>query len=426
MPFGSFKLGVLGPGSDIDTLVVTPKYVTKDDFFTILPEYLHKIAPEGSITEFTPKPNAFAPIITFKYSDIDIDLLFGRIASLDQIPRNFDLKDDSLLRGLSPSEVICVNGVRVATETLELVPEASVFRTALRVIKLWSARRAISGNMYGFPGGVVWALLVARVCQLYPKATSSTAVLKFFRIMEKWPWPMPVTLKPIESHHDFNLKIWNPKVCISRSRKTLANIHEIYPGDAFHVMPVITPAYPSMCATHNFNRATQTILQNEFKRGGQVTDQIMMNKLPWKDLFSKHTFFTSDYKYYLAVISASTTKEAQLSWSGTVESKLRLLVIKLLDHNSIDLARPFNKGFNRVHRCRSEAEIEAVKAGSLDYYAKDVGTATSGHGLAAGAMVTENTESVADGGVKTADDDEGVTMVYTTTNYIGLQLYEGK
>lgn len=213
MPFGSFKLGVIGPGSDIDTLVVTPNYVTKEDFFTVLPELLYKMAPEGAITEFTPKPDAFAPCITFKYSDIDIDLLFGRIASLHQIPKDFDLRDDELLRGLDPSEVVCVNGVRVATETLQLVPEASVFRTALRVIKLWSARRAISGNMYGFPGGVVWALLVARVCQLYPKATASVVVLKFFRIMEKWQWPMPVMLKNIDSHPGLNHKIWNPKVC---------------------------------------------------------------------------------------------------------------------------------------------------------------------------------------------------------------------
>lgn len=209
--FGSFKLGVIGPGSDIDTLVVVPENVTKDEFFQKFPEVLEKMAPAGAITELMAKPDAYVPILTFKFSGVDIDLLFGRIASRSQIPKDLKMTDQSMLRGLEEPEARSLNGVRVADEMLTLVPQTKVFRTALRTIKLWSARRAIVGNIYGFPGGVAWAILVARVCQLYPKATGSTIVLKFFKIIDKWQWPQPVLLKPIETG-SFNLQVWNPKV----------------------------------------------------------------------------------------------------------------------------------------------------------------------------------------------------------------------
>ena len=54
-------------------------------------------------------------------------------------------------------------------------------------------------------------MLVARVCQLYPHATGSVIVGKFFRIMNKWAWPQPVLLKPIEDG-PLQMKVWNPKV----------------------------------------------------------------------------------------------------------------------------------------------------------------------------------------------------------------------
>lgn len=200
-----------------------------------------------------------------------------------------------------------------------------------------------------------------------------------------------------------------------------SNKAQIYPPDRRHIMPIITPAYPSMCTTHNVTHSTMAVIKRELQRAGTITDKIMEGKAEWKELFAKHTFFTSGYKYYLYVLTASTTKEAQQLWSGFVESKVRLLVGKLTESGSIAIAHPFNKGFNRAHRCRSEEEIEAVKSGSLKYYAKDIGTETTGHGLAVGATKDEG----ADGETK-SKDDEDVTMVYTTTDYIGLELYEGK
>lgn len=136
-------------------------------------------------------------------------------------------------------------------------------------------------------------------------------------------------------------------------------------------MPVITPAYPSMCATFNITRSSMTIINRELKRALQISESIMGGKRPWSDLFVKHTFFTAGYKYYISVISAAKTKESHTIWSGYVESKVRMLVQKLEQHQSIALAHPFNKGYERHHRCQNEKEIEYVQEGSLDFLCKE-------------------------------------------------------
>lgn len=189
-------------------------------------------------------------------------------------------------------------------------------------------------------------------------------------------------------------------------------------------MPIITPAYPSMCATHNVTLSTREIIQRELKRAGNITDHIMLGKAPWKDLFARHTFFTQGYKYYLSVISASTSKEAQNIWSGCVESKVRLLVVALEGHDSIALAHPFNKGFERIHKCSTDEAIEKAKGGSLEYLVKDSPTETPDPTLNPSVEATIKDEAI--NGDHKPNGDKKATTVYTTTYYIGLEMLEGK
>ena len=48
------------------------------------------------------------------------------------------------------------------------------------------SEKGIYSNALGFLGGVSWAMLVARVCQLYPNAAPATLVQKFFLVYSKW------------------------------------------------------------------------------------------------------------------------------------------------------------------------------------------------------------------------------------------------
>jgi poly(A) polymerase len=164
------------------------------------------------ITEFVPVEDAFVPIIKMEYRGVSVDLIFASLPKKTSIPADMDTIDKKDLEGLSESATRSVNGTRVTKELLASVPQNNPFRHALRAIKLWSNRRGIYGAVFGYPGGVAWAIMVARICQLYPRANGATIVSKFFSLMYKWTWPRPVMLKHIEEG-TFGLRVWNPQVC---------------------------------------------------------------------------------------------------------------------------------------------------------------------------------------------------------------------
>ena len=89
------------------------------------------------VAELAPVPDAFVPIIKFKWDSISIDLIFGRLA-LPRIPMDLELADSSILKGLDEACLKSLNGPRVTDEILRLVPNSSVFKHALRAVKLWA------------------------------------------------------------------------------------------------------------------------------------------------------------------------------------------------------------------------------------------------------------------------------------------------
>ena len=195
-------------------------------------------------------------------------------------------------------------------------------------------------------------------------------------------------------------------------------------------MPIITPAYPAMCATHNIGPTTKRIIIQELERGGDITDKISFGRLQWKDLFAKHSYFTNDFKYYLSIISGSTSKDAQSSWSGFVESKVRLLVQNLEGQGSITVARLFNKGFTREHHCNNEDQIVATMRGETQHQAINSKTETTDNisdpRHDAAAQGDTETSRALNGAGATVTDSAGRQSFYTTTYYVGIELGQGQ
>ncbi|KAK9510070.1 hypothetical protein O3M35_004933 [Rhynocoris fuscipes] len=315
--FGSYRLGVHHKGADIDALCVAPRHVNRSDYFT---SFFERLKAHPEVTDLRAVEEAFVPVIKMNFDGIEIDMLFARLA-LKEIPDSMDLRDDMLLKNLDPKCVRSLNGCRVTDEILRLVPNIENFRLTLRTIKLWAKKRGIYSNVMGYLGGVSWAMLVARTCQLYPNAVAATLVHKFFLVFSQWKWPQPVLLKQPDNVN-LGFTVWDPRVTIS---------------DRYHLMPIITPVYPQQNSTFNVSASTRTIMQEAFNDGLSITDDILIGKASWDKLFEAPNFFLK-YKHFIVLMASSGNGEEQLEWCGLIESKVRHLVGNLERNQHILLA----------------------------------------------------------------------------------------
>ncbi|EXB60284.1 Poly(A) polymerase [Morus notabilis] len=346
--FGSYRLGVHGPGADIDTLCVGPSYVNREeDFFIVLHNILAEIE---EVTELQPVPDAHVPVMKFKFQGISIDLLYASISRL-VVPEDLDISHGSVLFDVDEQTVRSLNGCRVADQILKLVPNIEVT---------------------GFLGGVNWALLVARVCQLYPNAIPSMLVSRFFRVYTQWRWPNPVMLCSIEEN-ELGFPIWDP-------RKN--------PRDRFHLMPIITPAYPCMNSSYNVSTSTLRVMMEQFQCGNKICEDIELSKVRWSALFDPYIFFEA-YKNYLQVDILAADADDLLAWKGWVESRLRQLTLKIerdtngmlqchpYPHEYIDTSRPcshcaFFMGLQRKEGVRGQEGQQFDIRGTVDEFRQEV------------------------------------------------------
>ncbi|XP_035220821.1 poly(A) polymerase type 3-like [Stegodyphus dumicola] len=303
--FGSYRLGVHTKGADMDTLCVAPSQIDRADFFT---SFVDLLKEQCEVKGLRTIEDAFVPVIKLNFNGIELDMVFARLA-VESVAEDQDLSNVNILKHLDLKCVRSLNGYRVTDEIYRLRPNPESFKLTLVCIKFWAKKNGLYSNVLGYLGGVSWAILVARICQLYPNATAATLVYKFFFVYSMWKWPCPVLLKqPDINKLGFN--VWDPRINV---------------GDRYHLMPIITPAYPHQNSAFNVTFSTRTILENSFKHGSSVAKNIISGNCKWDELFKSRDFF-SDYKQFIMVTASACTKEDYLIWSGLVESKIRILI----------------------------------------------------------------------------------------------------
>lgn len=255
------------------------------------------------------------PILAFDFYGISIDLLFAKLAE-NSVPANVDIFNDDILRNLDNASEISLNGPRVTDMIRKLVPKYDTFVFVLRLVRKWAKVKGLYGNKFGYLGGVNFNLLLAFVCQLYPNASPSHLLVRFFRVYTSWKWPAPVMLNRIQPNPPGeNRDIWSKEMAQYNRHANL--------------MPIITPAYPAANSSYNVSEHTLKVMEREFQAANDVVRSIVAKRenADWERLFTPSDFFISYNHYLLCHIVGSANgedaEEAARGWVGFVESRLR-------------------------------------------------------------------------------------------------------
>lgn len=126
----------------------------------------------------------------------------------------------------------------------------------------------------------------------------------------------------------------------------------IYQPDPKAVMPIITPAFPSMNSTFNVSQSTKNVMLTEFEKAAMITNELMTNmgtsKIGWKRLFKKFPFFKA-YSHFIEVNILSKNGDDHKKWYGFAEAKIKRLVKNLenLDKKNGEILeyRPYPASF---------------------------------------------------------------------------------
>lgn len=171
---------------------------------------------------------------------------------------------------------------------------------------------------------------MAFICQLYPKASPSTLLYKFFQMFEGWPWPKPVMLNQIQPNPPGTVKL-----------RTVWSSDE----NPSHLMPIITPAYPAINSADKVNKHTLAVMAGEISRGKKLLRTLLIEKrevdIAWGQLFEPSDFYIK-YQHYLQchIIGTGDDVESR-AWIGYVESRL-LGLLTSLEYDRLPLQTPIH------------------------------------------------------------------------------------
>lgn len=307
---GSYRLGVYTKDADIDVVFVTTSAIKRAAVFRNFVDVLFET--EG-VTDIQSVPQARVPIISMRIDGQEFDVLTCHLGTKALPTRTALLQSYDWMNNVDEASVLAFSATRVTEVLIHSVPRWQQYTTALRFLRLWAKRRCIYSNKAGYLGGVNVALLTAFVARLYPNATASTLVAKFFEMFAEWRWGGG---NPVRMHDMADCPVW-----LTACEWTM------HVGEA---MVVLTPCYPQTNSMFSASTTTCVVMHREFQRGAHLLvskDGRYGAEDPktWQTVCAPLAALATCTRFLRVTVSAPNTTQGR-SWQGYMESQTRHLV----------------------------------------------------------------------------------------------------
>ncbi|EFP03789.1 hypothetical protein CRE_28774 [Caenorhabditis remanei] len=261
------------------------------------------------------------PISTNAPTKSDFKLTDSLNESLHQF-ECYESKEESMTRIKVLSKLNALVKQWIKTLTAQRIPNGHELNAGGKLISFGSYRLGVHNSGADIDALVIAPRHVARLdfFTSFKKMLLENSSVKNLACVENAFVPIMTLMSTL------NNLVWDPRINYS---------------DRFHLMPIITPAFPEQNSTHNVSKSTLHIIQEEMKSALLICDQIHAGSATWNNLFEEVNFF-SRYRHFVALSMNEESNE------GFFESRIRQLV-QIMERNcQVKLAHINPKKFKSV------------------------------------------------------------------------------
>ncbi|KAL4503888.1 hypothetical protein ABPG72_022518 [Tetrahymena utriculariae] len=274
LTFGSSILGVSSKKGDIDMVCTCPNFIKRNPHFE--EELCQILLNNEHVKQLSNIRTAKVPIITFQYKEQDIDISFAQL-QLPQLPPTIEeYVSDDLLINMEERDILSLSGRRCNQAIVRSIPNLQNFQITCRFIKLWAQSKGIYENSIGFLGGISWAILVAKICQMFPNYEANQLLDEFFYYYSNWDF---------SNVHVLLNDYYNQRTPKQRAITLYMN--------------VMTACYPEYNSTERVKEITLFIIKQRLHEANElIQKEIKYQYKHYKDLLVNYDF-VNNYQVFI-------------------------------------------------------------------------------------------------------------------------------